>query len=51
MGEVQIFESLSPVIASKSSRMQVKMPRKNKASYQEYMREYMRLKRQGLTVI
>ena len=27
------------------------MPRKDKASYQEYMREYMRTKRQGLTGI
>ena len=27
------------------------MPRKDKASYQEYMREYMRAKRQGLTGI
>lgn len=27
------------------------MPRKDKASYQEYMREYMKSKRQGLTGI
>ena len=27
------------------------MPRKDKASYQQYMREYMRAKRQGLTGI
>ena len=27
------------------------MPRKDEASYQEYMRKYMRLKRQGLTGI
>ncbi len=27
------------------------MPRKDKTSYQEYMREYMRSKRQGLTGI
>ena len=27
------------------------MPRKDKANYQEYMREYMRAKRQGLTGI
>ena len=31
------------------SRMEVKMPRKDKASYQQYMREYMRATRQGLT--
>ena len=28
-----------------------KMPRRDKASYQQYMREYMRAKREGLTGI